>query len=110
MTTYIHYGSDIFISEAVLPIRNSGWQTKPEGGLWGSRADDTYDWKEWCEESDFYLERLQHSFRFTFSAARILTLNTPDDLKTLPKLREFLVLNSLPTIPFCIPVRSVFHS
>ena len=44
MTTYIHYGSDHFYPECFIPIRNSEWQPKPEGGLWGSREGDEFGW------------------------------------------------------------------
>lgn len=43
---YVHYGSDTFYPEFVLPVRNGGdFRPKPDGGLWASREDDPFGWK-----------------------------------------------------------------
>ena len=73
ITTYVHYGSDRFIPEYFLPIRNGGWHPKPaEGsGLWASREGDELGWKAWCKENRFQMERLSLSFRFQLPGATI---------------------------------------
>lgn len=89
-TIYIHYGSDSFNPYAVGKIGNSGLLTKPDGGLWASREDDAFGWKQWCEDNHFYLERLRHSFRFRLSpSCRLLLLENPEQLKSLPKLHDW---------------------
>ena len=89
MTTYIHYGSDRFYPEYFTPVRNSGWQPKPEGGLWGSREGDEFGWDWWCRDSHFKIEELKHRFRFILPEARILTLEDPEQLKELPLLHPW---------------------
>ena len=87
--TYIHYGSDHFNPYLFTPIRNSGWQPKPEGGLWGSREGDERGWEAWCRGSKYNLEELNHSFRFILLDAKILTLTSPEQLLSLPMLHPW---------------------
>lgn len=89
MQVYIHYGSDFFNPYAVPRIHNNKVIPKPEGGLWASREDDEFGWKEWCEDNHFNVSRLRHSFRFTLPDAKILTLSSEDDLLSLPKLKPW---------------------
>jgi len=91
MTTYIHYGSDHFYPEYFIPIRNGDWRPKPADGtgLWGSRVDDEFGWKVWCQDNHFNLEHLQISFRFTMPEANILILEDPEQLIPLPKIHPW---------------------
>ena len=89
MTTYIHFGSDHFNPCFFTPIRNSEWQPKPEGGLWGSREGDDFGWEWWCKDSNFNTDSLKHSFRFQLPDAHILTLVSPEQLLYLPKIHEW---------------------
>lgn len=87
---YIHYGSDEFIPEAVFPPHNSGWQTKPEGGLWASREGDKFGWKWFCEDSHYEVRSIHHSFRFhLIPETRVLTLTDPKQLILLPKIHPW---------------------
>ena len=83
--TYIHFGSDHFDQMRFAPIRNSEWQPKPEGGLWASRVDAEYGWKQWCEDNHFGVDELQMSFKFTLSEAHVLLLEDISQLNDLPK-------------------------
>lgn len=89
MITYIHYGSGQFDPDLFQPVRNSTWQSKPEGGLWGSRADDAFGWESWCRKNRFNPEHLKMSFRFTLPEAKILILENPDQLLILPTLQPW---------------------
>lgn len=92
---YIHYGSDKFEKWKFHKIRNPDWGNKPLcGGLWASRVNADYDWKEWCEKEGFRTERLLKSFTFTLSDnARIFEIHSVKDADFLPTFQS-----KLPTI------------
>lgn len=50
---YIHYGSTKFIPTKGFPIKNQEYFMKPKGGLWASRKNASFGWKDWCKEEDF---------------------------------------------------------
>lgn len=80
---YIHYGDYCF--RTPQPIKNIGYFTKPQGGLWASRKNGELTWKDWCEAKKFRLDSLNESFEFTLKDnARILTLNDEEQLTDLP--------------------------
>ena len=96
MTTYVHYGSDHFIPAAFIPVRNAGWmedgwRPKPADGtgLWASRVNDEWGWEAWCRGAEFHLDALNQSFRFTMPGAKILLLDDPEQLVSLPKLHPW---------------------
>ena len=87
---YIHYGSDRFRPELATKAKNPQipW-TKPEHGtgLWGSRVDATYGWKDWCEceGEEEWLEG--GSFLFTLKPeANVVMLNKAEDFEKLPEV------------------------
>ena len=83
-TVYIHYGSDRFRTPD--PIRNREYFTKPRGGLWASRKDESGGWKSLCECEEFRVEKLDYHFTFRLKPnARVLELNQKDQLDDLPK-------------------------
>lgn len=82
---YTHYGSEKFDKERWMPIQNEIMCNKPHGGLWAVKNNSTYGWKEWCQENDFRIDKLDTKFEFMLSDdANILELTTPDDLKNIP--------------------------
>jgi hypothetical protein len=85
----IHYGSDKFIPEKVLPVKNDSWvKPKREGGLWTSPIDSKWGWKDWndCEQFRDCDER--NSFTVCLkSNAKIYVIDSLEDLKNSP-LRE----------------------
>lgn len=85
---YIHYGHDKFVEPD--PIKNLICFSKPSGGLWASRKDGDFTWKEWCEAEEFHLDSFGTSFEFTVKEnAKILELNNKEQLKYLPKIEGY---------------------
>ena len=82
----IHYGSDKFIPEKVLPVKNDSW-VKPnrEGGLWTSPVDSKWGWKDWndCEQFRDCDERNSFTVRLK-SDAKIFVIDSLEDLKNSP--------------------------
>ena len=90
---YIHYGHKHFDINLFCPVKNMEVLSKPTGVLWGSRTDAKYGWKEWNDDEQFRECNEENSFTFQLSnTARILTINSSDDLKKLAKTyRGFFV-------------------
>lgn len=88
-TVYIHYGHGTYVTPD--PIRNRDYLfTKPIGGLWASRKDTDYGWKQWCEQEEFRLDTFDTYFEFTLKdKARILVIRHEDQLDNLPKLQPY---------------------
>lgn len=85
MKIYIHYGHKKFNKKKFEPIRNACW-VKPHGGFWASAVDAVYGWKDWNEDEHYKKCEEKNSFKFTLSdQARVLTINSSDDLDDLPK-------------------------
>lgn len=84
--TYIHYGHNHFYKSLFFPIKNMRSLTKPSGGLWASDVNAIRGWKEWCEDNEFRKCEKDNSFTFTLvDDARVLTINSSNDLEDLPK-------------------------
>lgn len=68
---YIHYGATSFdIDKFIEPQYSSEWDFKPVNGLWASEDTDdeeVYTWRQWCENENFCLHRLNYYFRFKLS-------------------------------------------
>lgn len=62
---YIHYGATSFDPVMGFPVRNLRHWPKPCGGLWASRKNATFGWKEWCIENEFRECDITNSFEFT---------------------------------------------
>lgn len=91
---YIHYGAKHFDKNLFQDIKNIPF-VKPEGGLWASRINANYGWKEWTEDNEYMTDRYREGNCFRFKLknnARVLILKTKEDLKNLPK-------NKIPTFP-----------
>ena len=89
---YIHYGSDHFLPEMFIPIRNGDWRPKPADntGLWASRDGDEWGWESWCRNNHFQLHALKHFFRFKLAeGSNIITLTDPEQLISLPKVHPW---------------------
>ena len=60
----IHYTKEPFTLSSRIYEQRHGDFMKPNG-LWFSienKEEDYYGWKEWCKESDFRLETLEHKY------------------------------------------------
>ncbi len=89
MVEYVHYGHKEFSKELFQPIKNREMFPKPTGGFWASRTNALYGWKDWCKDNDFGDCGEDNCFKFSVSEnANILTINSTDDLKGLPKAKQ----------------------
>ena len=69
------------------------FSTKPRGGLWASSIDASYDWKEWCDLNDYRHCTEENSFTFLLTSnARVLRINSVNDLEGLPEIHDELGL------------------
>ena len=85
MKEYVHYGHKKLDKKLFLPIENYELFSKPRGGLWASRADAKFGWKDWCEREKFRQYDDDDSFKFHLSEdANVIVINSVDDLKKLP--------------------------
>ncbi len=93
---YIHYGHKEFNKDKFEPIKNSFGISKPSGGLWASRVDSDNNWKNWCESSEFCIEKLSTSFVFSLKEdAKVLRITNSDQLKELPKMKNPLPIPAM---------------
>lgn len=93
MKRYIHYNSDAYDKErlkrALTKERLYQRLHKPHG-LWASPVNTEIGWKEWCEDEDFHIDRLEKNFEFTLSPeAKVLTINKLEDAA------DFLLVESM---------------
>lgn len=78
--TYIHYGHDKYEYDKVQEYTGA-LRGKPDKGLWASRVDANYGWKNWCKDNDYMTESLDTHFKFTLSdGANILEIHDEDDI------------------------------
>lgn len=62
---------------------------KPKGGLWASRKNASFGWKDWCKEEDFRDCDIAKSFEFVFTnQTKIVTISSVKTLYNLPKLEN----------------------
>lgn len=93
---YIHFGATKLreidkISDCIIG--------KPRGGLWASRVNADYGWKDWCYDNEFADCNVDNSFKFTLQDnAKILEVHKYDDVK------KYIIENELfslfPTFDF----------
>ena len=91
MKRYIHYGSSKFDPNRFKGFDQGKWNDFYSGinkpghgvGLWGSPAAGSYiSWREWCENEDFYTDKLKESFMFSVRPkAKILKVRCLKDIK-----------------------------
>lgn len=99
---YIHYGSNKFDVKKFVPMTanecdNSGnsFLNKPPHGtcIWASPVDTHFGWKEWCENEEYAMDKLNTSFTFTLKPnARILLVKLCSDVDKY--------LTNLPDLPY----------
>lgn len=94
MKTYIHYGHNKFDMNNFIEIINQPVLTKPFGGLWASDIKAKYGWKDWCKAENFCDCNEDNSFSFVLSDnAKVLYINSVNDLKVLPKAVDKFGMN-----------------
>lgn len=101
MNTYIHYGHKEFdINKFIVP-KNRQLLNKPIGGLWASKVDAKFGWKNWCKENDFRECNEENSFAFKISDnANILYINCVADIDKLPDQKTDLSLTYHKSVDF----------
>ncbi len=88
-TIYTHYGAAEYDPSIGFPIKNRPNWTKPKGGLWASRQNATFGWKEWCEINEFTDCAETNSFNFILrDAAKVAIIHSMSDLRALPTIRS----------------------
>lgn len=90
----IHYSKNPITKLKHKPYLQSelSWQAKPNG-LWISVEGEKlgHTWKEWCEQEDFCIESLAHSYELILKEnSNILHIKTPLELLEFTKKYPFL--------------------
>lgn len=86
---YIHYGSTSFDKNRNFPIRNEECWVKPKGGLWASRKNASWGWKDWCEAEEFRDCLEDNAFTFVLrEGATVAVIKTLEQLHSLPEMPE----------------------
>ena len=94
MKNYIHYGHTKFDKSVFNKIKNVDCSTKPKGGLWASDVEAEHGWKDCCEAEEFRDCKEENSFSFVLSDnAKVLYIDSIDDLKVLPKIDDKFGMN-----------------
>ena len=94
MRRYIHYGHTKFDKSVFNKIKNVDCSTKPKGGLWASDIEAEHGWKDWGEAEEFRDCKEENSFSFVLSDnAKVLYIDSIDDLKVLPKIDDKFGMN-----------------
>jgi hypothetical protein len=101
MNTYIHYGHKEFDINKFITPKSRQWYNKPLGGLWASKVNAKFGWKNWCKRVNCSLCDTKQSFKFKISDnAKILYINCVEDVKKLPDQQTDLSLTCLKTVDF----------
>lgn len=95
---YIHYGSEKFDPNIGFPIINHPYYfdaSKPHGGLWASREDSIFGWRDFLKDNKIKNKKLDKSFKFVFKDnTNIIQIGTVDDLFRLPQNTMIPAINS----------------
>ena len=86
---YIHYGATQFNPLLNFPIKNERCWVKPKGGLWASRKNASFGWKNWCAIEEFRECNEDCSFEFVMKdESKIAIISTPSQLSRLPCIKN----------------------
>lgn len=89
---YIHYGHKTFDLNQFQKVKNQDCIPKPSGGLWASREDAAYGWREWSEETDLKVNRDEYFVFELKDNAKVLTIKSLEQLEELPQVKPPLSL------------------
>lgn len=90
-----HCGNDHL--EPIRPIWEFpilGFPKPKSGGLWTSPVDSVNGWREWCENEDFNVWKLEKSFRLEISTKHLLVIDSGYDFDT-KMVGEYMEIGSL---------------
>ena len=77
---YVHYGTDTFDKDLVTSIKKVH-PSKPDRGIWASRIDCDYGWKQFCLNEGYHIDSLKRYFYFTIKDdAKILEIQYEEDI------------------------------
>lgn len=80
MPKYIHYGHPKFEPEQVTEL-TMALKCKPDRGIWASRTDAPFGWKDWCTFENWSTHTLDTSFTFELNSdAKILEIHKESDI------------------------------
>lgn len=86
---YIHYGSCEFNPFINFPIKNRRYRNKPVGGLWASKIDAEFGWKQWNNENNYKECDPRNSFCFELhDENRLAIIRCLNDVFKLPIIKE----------------------
>lgn len=92
---YIHYGAKQFDPLLNFPIKNEHCWVKPKGGLWGSRINASFGWKDWCAREEFRDCKDDCSFKFVMrDENKIAVISTLAQLRRLPHIENPIIRSS----------------
>lgn len=92
---YIHYGAKQFDPLLNFPIKNEHCWVKPEGGLWASRINASFGWKDWCAREEFRDCKDDCSFKFVMrDENKIAVISTLAQLRRLPHIENSIIRSS----------------
>jgi hypothetical protein len=98
---YIHYGYDRLDVSKIKPIKNRYMWHKPSGGLWASPVSAAMGWKEWCEQEEFMLDRLETFCTFSLREdANIYEINSTEDVEAMPRQDQAIQMKTIKAIDF----------
>lgn len=81
---YIHYGNTHFDPDLVAKVHNRPLWTKPLGGLWASRVDAKFGWKDWNAVNQLKECVEENSFTFLLTEdVKVLEIRSVEDLDGL---------------------------
>ena len=84
---YVHYGNTHYDDTLFKPIKDIYW-LKPTGGLWASKVDAKFGWKQWSERNNFRTYSIDPKNCFYFELAdnaKIYRINNVKDMEGLPR-------------------------
>lgn len=100
---YIHYGATNFDPSKNFPIKNKRYWCKPFGGLWASRKNATFGWKQWCDREEFRDCEEDNSFEFTLrDENKVMIISTVAQLRRLPKAEDPIASSYLIDFEKCL--------
>jgi hypothetical protein len=89
--TFISYGTDNFsVEDFKQPYFDEGDVNKPRGGFWGSPIDSVNGWGKWCDDNEFYINKLDKHVLFKVKKdARIYVIDTKEDLDRVSTMSDY---------------------
>lgn len=92
---YIHYGATRFNRFLNFPIKNEVCWVKPKGGLWASRKNASFGWKDWCAREEFRECNEDCSFEFVIKdESKIAVISRLTQLRRLPHIENASIRSS----------------